>query len=245
MKIFLGILILACRAFALEISITPSTRSYPASGTVEATAKHEWLLWDQRSDKKWKYGFLQTEFLVGAHAEAEAQVSLYPISILQLGYAYGQTSRFYKTKNFDCDAVLCLGNVSREKKFIKLAYELGQLKLLYSYFETSFQSKDESKDLVDELEHLLVSPGGDTLKGYSFLVLKDLNPGSLGAYYREVRYKASGEDNRSSYLVYRKEIWEGMLTLGGGTFASTRTTKYEPSFIASFTWKWGESIALF
>lgn len=249
MKIALLILLFCFEAQALDLSVTPIGRSYPTSGTIEIQARDEYLLWDQRSDAKWKFGFVQPRLNLAAHGLWEGTLSLFPVSILELGASFGGTSRYYNTKPFDCDANVCKGFLQRQKSFARLALaqEISSFQLLgiAAYHRIRFATADNSKPFVDESEVLSGHPGSDTAECVSLMVGAQQDGRTVGVYARKARMLDSQAENQSQYLMYRQKQQDGWIyTLGLGRYASDF---HEPGFsaIASASWSWGESISLF
>jgi len=226
----------------------PIARSYPTSGSIEVQARDEILLWDQRDQAKWRFGFIQPRLLVAAHGVLEGGLYLYPVSILELGTSYSTVSRFYKTKPFDCDANVCGGIVQRHRftSRLALAQEFSSFRLLElaSYHRVRVSSGDNSKPLVDESEVLLAQPGGDTVEASSLMVGAQKGDQVLGVYVKKGRMLDSRMENESQYLMYKQKLRDFSVAAAVGRYASDF---HEPglSVIASMVWNWGESISLF
>lgn len=233
---------------ALEYSVVPSARSYPTSGSIEAQVRDEVLLWDQRQDTGWKFGFLQPRLMVGAHGVAEGSLSLFPISFLELGASYSLTSRFYKTRPFDCDAVICNGLVQRRRLTARLAgevqFESFKLSGLATFHRVALSTGDSTKPFVDELEVILAAPGSDTVESQSLLVAAHRDDKMLGLYAKKARMMQTRNENNSQYIIYRQKLQNLSAAVGVGRYASDY---HEPGFsaVASISWAWGESISFF
>jgi hypothetical protein len=248
LPILMSSLFLIKSAIAMEVTIAPSVRTYPTSGSVELTARHEYLLWDQRDQAKWKFGFVQPRFQLGAHGLAEAGVNFYPISILELGAGYGIVSRFYKPKPFDCDVNVCGGVVQRHRFTSRLiyghAFSSFDLVTVLSYNRIRSSNADDSKPLVDETEVLLSSPGSDTLETSSALLGAKVEDKMYALYVKQARYLDARTKNDSQFLIYRQKISDFNVAVGAGRWASDF---HDPGFsaIANISYSWGESISLF
>jgi hypothetical protein len=238
----------ASKALAMDLSLMPIARSYPTSGSIEAQARDEILLWDQRDQAKWRFGFLQPRLLVAAHGVLEGGLYLYPVSILELGASYSTTSRFYKTKPFDCDANVCGGIVQRHRfsSRLALAQDLSTFRLLemVAYHRTRISSGDNSKPLVDESEVLLAQPGSDTVESTSFMLAGQKDDRVAGVYMKKGRMLDSHAENESQYLMLKQKLQNFSVAGAVGRYASDY---HDPSLsvIASVVWNWGESISLF
>lgn len=243
--IFAGLLLLmTSMAHGLDLSIAPAVRTYPTSGSAEIVARHEFLLWDQRDDAMWKFGFIQPKLSLGTHGLAEAGLNFYPISILELGAGYATTSRFYETKPFDCAQNVCKGIVQKHRLTARLVGAVGNFIAILTAHRIRISEKDDSKPLVDETEVLLANPGSDTLEAYSLLAGMKQENDTYGIYLKQGRYLEARTENQSQYIVYRRQdgVWS---YLGGvGRYASDF---HDPGFsaYASVVWTWGKSISLF
>ncbi len=235
-------------AFGLEINLMPQARTYPTSGSAELNARHEFILWDQRSDAKWKYGFVQPKVAVATHGLAEAGLNFYPISILELGAAYSTTSRYYKTKPFDCDAYVCQGVVQRHRTTVRLVggkeFETFKLMALATYHRIRLSNADNSKPMVDEVEVLAAMPGSDTLESTSLMLGASREEKTLALYFKKGRMLDAKTENDAQYVIYRQKMDGYTLQGGVGRYASDF---HDPGFsaIAGATWTWGESQSLF
>lgn len=236
-------------AMALKVAVIPSARTFPQGGSVEASVKEEWMLWNQKTEAQfWRYGFLQSKALVAAHGLAEAQLNFFPISILEMGFAMAQTSRYYHTKTFNCDQVTCMGNVRREKFTLRLALGAGHWVGLASYHQSRLSTEDHSRPVADESEHLLAESRGDTLESQSVFVGRKIQKNTWGVAFRQAGYRASGFRNEAQYLVFRSPFsWMGEdleVNVGLGRYDSDHS---DPGFsaVGALEWNWGDSISLF
>ncbi len=235
-------------ARALEYTLTPSIRSYPTSGSVEAQVRDEYLIWDQREDAKWKFGFVQPRAMVGAHGLVEAGLNFNPISFLELGAAYSTVSRYYNTRPFDCDAVVCKGILARHRYTVRLVggHDFDSFSLLgmLTYNRIRLSTADASKPLMDESEVLLGMPGSDTVESQSLMLGAQRAGCMLGVYAKKARMLESRAENNSQYLIFRHKLQDFSVTGGIGRYASDY---HDPGFsaIAAATWTWGHSISLF
>lgn len=247
-KIIFTLCLFAGTAQAFDMHIGPSVRTYPTSGSFEFTARHEYLLWDKRDEAFFKFGFVQPKLTLGAHGLAEASVNLYPISILEIGAGYGTVSRFYTSKTFDCDIVVCQGVVQRNRFTTRLVlgHKMESFDLLgvLSYNRIRSSSADDSKPLVDETEVLLSAPGSDTLETHSILIGAKRDDKTYALFAKQGRYLDADTKNESQFLIYRQSMDGYSYAVGAGRWASDFTT---PGFsaIANITWTWGKSISLF
>jgi hypothetical protein len=235
-------------ARALEFTLTPSIRSYPTSGSVEAQVREEYLIWDQRQDAKWKFGFVQPRAMIGAHGLAEAGLNFNPVSFLELGAAYSTVSRYYNTRPFDCDAVVCKGILARHRYTARLVggHEFDSFSLLgmLTYHRIRLSTADASKPLLDESEVLLGAPGSDTVESQSLMLGAQREGCLLGVYVKKARMLESRAENESQYLIIRHKLQDFSVAAGVGRYASDF---HDPGFsaVASATWTWGQSISLF
>jgi hypothetical protein len=246
--VLFGLLLLGLSAQALDYSVTPAIRSYPTSGAVVALARHDLLLWDQRSQADWKYGFIQPLALLSTHGQYEVGMNVYPVSFLEIGAGYGETSRYYNTKPFDCSSVVCQGILERTRLTSRLvaAYDFGPFQGvgIASYNRIHMKTGDDSKPFVDEIEVLLGAPGSDNLESGSLLLGAKCEAGLLGVLLRRAHMLESDSENESQYLVFRKKTDALAMSVGLGRY----TSDFQDagfSFIAAATWSWGESLSLF
>lgn len=248
LKFLTVLLLLAQSTWALDYSLMPSVRSYPTSGSIEAQVRDEVLLWDRRQEANWKFGFLQHRLLVAAHGAVEGGLNFYPISFLELGASYSLTSRFYKTKPFDCEAVVCKGIVQRYRLTARLAgehpFESFKLIGLATFHRVRLATADNSKPFVDEAEVLLAAPGSDAVESQSLLIGAQRDRRTLCLYAKKARMMETRDENNSQYIVYRQKLNQFSFAGGVGRYESDH---HDPGFsaIASATWAWGESISLF
>lgn len=233
------------QAQALEVSLAPSVRTYPQSASAEISVKEEWLIWNEKSeDLPWYFGFLQAKAVVASHGMIEGQLSVFPISFIEIGYSVSQTSRFYETKTFNCDRVICRGNVLREKSFVRLAWAYKDWVFIPSSYRKRISNSDKSKFLADEVEHLLAWPGGDDLDVSTFIVGKNIGKNFLALVHREAQYYLSDKRNEAQYLVYRTR-WRGASFSGGAGRYFSSYADPQLSVVAALTWSWGDSMSLF
>lgn len=250
MKFFFLLLVIlgSQMASAMDVAVSAAGRSYPTSGSAEVVTRHEFLLWDQREDAMWKFGFIQPKLTAGTHGFAEAGLNFYPISILELGAGYSTTSRFYETKPFDCKDNVCKGIVQKHRLTARLVGAVGDFMAILTAHRIRISEKDDSKPLVDETEVLLAYPGSDTLEAYSLLAgMKkggQESSDTFGIYLKQGRYIEARTKNESQYLVYRKQDGAWSYAGGLGRYASDFS---DPGFSAYATviWTWGKSISLF
>jgi hypothetical protein len=242
------LLFLSSTAFGLEINLVPQARTYPTSGSAEVSARHEIMLWDQRSDAKWKYGFVQPRVAVATHGLAEAALNFYPISILELGAAYSSTSRYYKTKPFDCDLFVCGGVMTRHRYTVRLVggkeFESFKLLALATYHRVRISNADNTKPLVDEVEVLAAMPGSDTVESTSLMLGASRDEKTLGLYLKKGKFVDAKTENDMQYLIYRQKMDGYAAQVGLGRYASDY---HDPGFsaIVGATWSWGETQSLF
>jgi hypothetical protein len=244
--LFLLLNLVIAKVWAVQYSLSPIYRQFPENKTIEASVKEEWLLWSKKENPQdWKFGFIQPKIVVGAHAMIEGQINLYPVSFVELGYAQSKTSRFYDITTFNCDQVLCRGNVNRERLSFKIGVPIQFSKVLYTYSRAKLHSEDTSKPVADETEHLLAYPGDDTLTVQSFTVGRDFTLDTfMGFMNRTAYYQDSMKGNNAYYFVYKTK-WNGaFINLAAGQYVSSYSDAGFSMF-GSVTWKWGDSISLF
>ena len=231
-------------AQALEVNVAPAMRTYPSSASAEINARHEFLIWDQRDQALWKFGFIQPKVTLGAHGLAEGSLQIYPISILELGAGYGTTSRFYDTKTFNCDDVICRGIVQRHRLTARLVGAVGDFLAVATHHRIRISTGDDSKPLADESEVLLATSGGDTFEATSLLLGMKRDTEMFGVYAKQGRYLEARTENQAQYLIYRKQDGVWSYAGGLGRYASDFS---EPGFSAYATvvWTWGSTISLF
>lgn len=233
-------------AFAQQISVAPSLRTYPVSTSVDVSVRQDFVIWGEghRADpeKFWQFGYLQPKVSLGAHGMAEASLQFAPISILEFSAAYSKTSRFYETKPFNCSQVICKGIVDRHRLGARLALAFGGFESLLAYSKSRLSSPDSSKAIVDEVEVLLARPSDDEVESHMIYVSKKETP--FGVLLRKARFLGAQVENESQYFVLRHKMMDVTYNLGLGRYASDYSVP-EFSVYAGVVWKWGESKALF
>lgn len=234
----------AFQAQALQINLIPAARTYPLSGSVEANARHEYLLWDQREEQFWKYGFLQARGGIAAHGMAEAGVSFFPISFVELGVSSSLTNRFYESRVFNCKDEICFGQVRRDRLTLRLIAGYSDVVGILSLNSQSVHIEDDSKPLADESENILAHAGADTLKSESLLLGYKMGSRFAGVYARQARFERSEQKNESQHAVYRFPFHELFCGVGVGRYASS-VSPPGLSVYATVLWTWGSSLALF
>lgn len=234
--------------FAYQTSVTALARSYPFSGNLEAQIKQDNLLWDQRQDGKFMFGYWQPRILLAAAGTAEAGINLYPISVLELSASSGMTSRYYKVKKFDCDLQICNGVVSREKIGARIIlgkeFEFGTVLAVPSYQTVKSRHSDDAKPLADEQEQIITKNGGDQAEITSVMLGLKQDDEVIGLVHRYAHMKDAKTSSESQYLIYRFKMNEIGYTVGLGQYKSDLNDK---GFSAIFALQWlnGESIGLF
>jgi hypothetical protein len=237
-------------ACALQYSLSPSLRSYPMSGSVEVQVKEEFLVWgdpkaDEENKSAWKFGFVQPKATVGAHGFIEAQFSLFPISILEIGFSESRTERYYESRIFNCEIYICKGLMSRSRSFARVALGYESWVSLLSVNQSRNSHADTSKPLVDESENIILKAGGETLNSTSvFLGYKILSDTQIGLAFRELKAQGTGAKNEAQYMIFRVSKLQESLTLGVGRYSSDYSVA-GLSAVASYSWSWGSSISLF
>lgn len=248
-KIFsaVALVMVGFQAQALEVTVSGQARSYELSASVEAMAKHEFLIWDKRTeDAAWKMGFVQPKVTIGSQGLMEAGLAVAPVGFLELGYTHSVTHRFYyKVKPFgECEDEICKGAVKREELYAKLALAYREWVLMPSYHQVRSRHGDNSMPMADEGENILAARGGDTLDAYSVLLGKQNGPVLLGLYARQAKFRDSEKKNEAQYLLGRLKVEEKTYGIGVGRYASDYS-KPGLSVYASMAWTWGQSLALF
>ena len=240
-----------------ELSFNSGVRTYPFSASVDAQYKLESVLWDRRSvtdgngnekQTKWKFGMAQIKALVASHGQVEGTVSVYPVGFMEIGASLSTTSRFYATKPFNCDFIVCKGILKRSNTFARLlmGYEIaqGSLFAILAGHQSLNTVEDTSKDFADETEKLLGRAGEDEFKSKSILAGIKHQLGTVALFYRFAEYQKSKQKNEYSYLIYRNEFDQYRLSLGMGQYQSSQF-QGEFSAIMGLTYTFGKTVALF
>lgn len=228
----------------MQISVSPGVRTYPLGGSVELAGKYENLFWDKRrEDNKWMYSYWQARAAVASHGLLEASLSYFPISFVELSYASSMTERYYSTRGFDCDLLVCRGNLGRDRATVKVTLGAGSWFVQTSYQKTTARHSDDSKPLVDEVEYLALTAGGDDLETSSFVIGEKTEHIALALLHRQTLALGSGDNNQMQAVVLRvlerPEYW----TYGLGRYFSTRHDAGLTAFMA-YQWTWGGSLGL-
>lgn len=240
-------------AARIQTELRPSLRTYPTGFSVTATAKDDFLIWDQRDQQFWQFGLIKPQISVATHGQIEAGVSLYPISFFELFSSVAWTNRYYDTKPFDCDAYQCQGTVQRKKMGARLALqfstELGEILVVPTYQQTQLEG-DNKKTIVDEEEVLLAHAEWDSLSSQSLFVGFKRERQTTGLYYKQSQFQRYASRNQSEYLIHQFKYTYPKLdkpfdvVVGVGRYYSDYSAA-SFSAIAALSWRWGDSLALF
>lgn len=233
-------------AFSYQSSVVGSARSYPSSGSVEAQIKEDWLLWGQADPgNPMGYGFASARFNVATQGMLEAAVSVNPISFVELGFAQNSTFRFIKRKmKFDCDVVECMGEVSRQKTFLKIGLAYHEFVLMPSVQVVQTKNKASSIAFYDEIENFVLLPDSDEISITSLLLGYKKDKDLYGAVYRGAKAKDNEVKNQAIYGIYKSQTESFGYTVGVGSYQSDF---YDAEFsaIAQINWVMGDSLSLF
>jgi len=249
-KIVILFFLVSSVAQALQYNLSPSFRTYPLSGSIEAQVKDEFLIWGNSQSSSdgstsWKFGFIQPKAIVGAHGFIEGQLSLFPISILELGFSQSMTERYYESRIFNCENFICKGRMNRSRSFVRLALGYESWVSLITSSQSRNSHTDSSKPLVDESENIILKSGGETLNATTvFLGYKILSDTQIGLAFRDVKAQETGVKNESQYMVFRVNEGQESWTVGVGRYSSDFSAS-NISVIANYSWSWGSSISLF
>ncbi len=237
----------------VQTELRPSLRTYPTGFSVTATAKDEFLIWDQRDQQFWQFGLVKPQISVATHGQLEAGVSLYPISFVELFSSVAWTNRYYDTKPFDCDLYQCQGTVQRQKLGARMALQfdsaVGAILLVPTYQQTHLEGENK-KTIVDEEEVLLAHSDWDVLTSQSLFAGLKWEHQTTGLYYKQSQFQRSASRNQSEYLIHQFKYLNPKLerpfdvVIGVGRYYSDYS---DASFsaIAALSWRWGDSLALF
>ncbi len=233
-------------AFSYQSSVVGSARSYPSSGSLEAQIKEDWLLWGQADPSNpMGYGFASARFNVATQGMLEAAVSINPVSFVELGYAQNTTYRFIKRKmKFDCDVIECMGELGRQKTFLKIGLAYQEFVFMPSYQLVQTKNKASAIAFYDEIENFVLLPDSDEISITSVVLGYKKDKDLYGVVYRGAKAKDNEVKNQAVYAIYKSQTENFGYTVGAGSYQSDF---YDAEFsaIAQINWVIGDSLSLF
>ncbi len=233
-------------AFSYQSSVVGAARTYPSSGSIEAQIKEDWLLWGNAdTNNPMGYGFASARFNVATQGMLEGAVSLSPVSFIELGYAQNSTFRFIKRKmKYDCDVIECMGEISRQKTFLKIGLAYHEFVFMPSFQIVQTKNKASSIAFYDEIENFVLLPDNDEISITSFILGYKKDKDLYGIAFRGAQAKENEVQNQAVYGIYKSQTENFGYTVGAGTYQSDF---YDSGFsaIAQINWVIGDSLSLF
>jgi len=221
-------------------------RSTPQSASIEAQYFYNEKIWNgSEGEPAWKYGFWRVGGFVAIHGQAGVKVDVFPISIWQIQLQRNMTSRFYDTKNVNCDMVECRGVLQRGifKTSLALGYE--NYFFVPSYSVTDLTMNSGSKNFSSEEDNIVADHSGDQLVTTQMALGLKQNDQKWVLVSKESRMVNSRDSNSSQYLIWSQSRDKNLnYFIGAGTYRSSYL-KSSGSIVLGINWSAGENLSFF
>ncbi len=204
-----------------DYSSTNVVRSYPIGFYSDAVLGKGLKLWGKKKSKKDAlYGFIrpsltyQTSVLVNS---ARGQIDIYPISFLGFYAGKDYTSRQVNIATFDCDSVVCKGNLERGYYGARMAVAAGPLVLMSDNKVERVEMKDKIGTFVDERATLLARSRYDYVTKHQLILgVKFSEQILFGTLFIKHYMKYYKNSSLMSHLFtqYSRKRWSYMVAVG-------------------------------
>ena len=229
-----------------DVSVGLGGRTYPKSGSLEATAGYSYVFWGdykESGDLNPWYGYVRPYVKPGLstnYNSLEAGVELFPVSFLGVRAFNKQASNTGNIEAFDCQVIDCqydTDNTTTEVdlvlgyKSVFLGARLGNQK-----FEES-EVPNQTTPIIDVRSALTWIPNEDDELDYTFCFLgyRISEEWQTIALYNKYEIERTGDESESAYLFVNKNWGKLSTGIGVGTFES-EVKEEKTSVIFSLKW---------